>query len=124
MTISDVPSDVIKVQSGRRSSGRNTSNRSSSNYWRGYRGSRSQCRGCRRRNDGWWYPAAAFTTGVAVGSAISRPRTAQPVHRASPPSRNSRHVAWCRNRFRTFRVSDNTFQPNSGSRRQCVSPYR
>jgi hypothetical protein len=34
------------------------------------------------------------------------------------------HVRWCQNRYRTYRVSDNTFQPNSGPRRQCVSPYR
>ncbi|WP_432761578.1 BA14K family protein [Rhizobium calliandrae] len=115
-------SDVIQVQSGRRSSGRNTtSGRSNSHYWRGYRGSRSQCRGCRRRNDGWWYPAAAFTTGVVVGSAVSRPR---PVHHTTAPSRNSRHVSWCMNRFRSYRVSDNTFQPYNGPRRQCVSPYR
>jgi BA14K-like protein len=121
MSISN-DSDVIFVQSGRRSSGRN----SRPPYWHGYRGSRSQCRNCRRRNDGWWYPAAAFTTGVVVGSAAARPRTVHHVHHVSSPSpsRNSRHVSWCKNRFRSYRVSDNTFQPYSGPRRQCVSPYR
>ncbi|WP_244494894.1 BA14K family protein [Bosea sp. Root483D1] len=35
----------------------------------------------------------------------------------------SNHVAWCSQRFRSYRASDNTWQPNNGPRRQCVSPY-
>nr|WP_281503052.1 BA14K family protein [Ancylobacter crimeensis] len=34
------------------------------------------------------------------------------------------HVAWCHNRWRSYRSSDNTFQPNNGPRRQCISPYQ
>jgi hypothetical protein len=35
----------------------------------------------------------------------------------------SNHVAWCSQRFRSYRASDNTWQPYNGPRRQCVSPY-
>ncbi|PND23720.1 BA14K family protein, partial [Sinorhizobium sp. M4_45] len=30
---------------------------------------------------------------------------------------------WCQNRWRSYRAYDNTYQPNSGPRRICVSPY-
>lgn len=32
------------------------------------------------------------------------------------------HVAWCEHRYRSYRASDNTFQPNRGPRQQCISP--
>ena len=32
------------------------------------------------------------------------------------------HVSYCQARYKTYRVSDNTFQPNNGPRRACVSP--
>lgn len=35
----------------------------------------------------------------------------------------SNHVNWCSQRFRSFRVSDNSWQPNNGPRRQCISPF-
>jgi len=35
----------------------------------------------------------------------------------------SGHVAWCYNRYRSYRAWDNTFQPYHGPRRQCRSPY-
>ena len=89
------------------------------NSWHGYRGSRYRRPGYRRRNDGWWYPAAAFTAGALIGTAAA----SRPVYRPSGPSNRDRHVSWCMNRFRSYRVSDNTFQPYSGARRQCVSPY-
>jgi len=37
-------------------------------------------------------------------------------------SRNS-HIGWCHNRYRSYRSSDNTFQPYHGRRTQCISPY-
>ena len=33
------------------------------------------------------------------------------------------HYDWCYNRWLSYRDSDNTYQPNYGGRRQCVSPY-
>jgi hypothetical protein len=49
------------------------------------------------------------------------PRYVQPapVYRLS-----SAHVAWCHARYRSYRSSDNSWQPYSGPRRSCVSPYR
>ena len=86
-------------------------------YWHGHRGYRNYRPGYRYYN-GWWYPAAAFVGGAIVGSAIAN----QPTYYAQPSYGNA-HVQWCYNRYRSYRASDNTFQPNSGPRRQCVSPY-
>jgi len=36
----------------------------------------------------------------------------------------SAHVAWCYDRYRSYRERDNTYQPYHGPRRQCWSPYR
>ena len=33
------------------------------------------------------------------------------------------HVNWCHNRYRSYRASDNSFQPYNGPRQQCWSPY-
>jgi hypothetical protein len=35
----------------------------------------------------------------------------------------SAHVRWCYAHYRSYRASDNTFQPNHGPRRQCRAPY-
>ncbi|MDR6632791.1 hypothetical protein J2X72_001575 [Phyllobacterium sp. 1468] len=83
-------------------------------YWyRGHRGYNYYRPGYRYYN-GAWFPLAAFGTGVIVGSAIA-PR---PVYRTG-----SAHTQWCYNRYRSYRAYDNTYQPNNGPRRQCVSPY-
>lgn len=73
--------------------------------WRGHRGYRYYRPGYRRYN-GWWYPAAAFSLGVIVGGHHN----------------GNSHVRWCYNHYKTYRASDNTFQPNSGPRKACVSP--
>jgi hypothetical protein len=39
--------------------------------------------------------------------------------RGLPPA----HIRWCYNHYRSYRASDNTFQPYHGPRRQCRSPY-
>jgi hypothetical protein len=78
-------------------------------YYRGYRGYRDYRRGYRSYN-GFWFPAAAF--GALVGGAI-----------ASQAGAGNQHVAWCQNRWRSYRVSDNTYQPSRGPRRACVSPH-
>jgi hypothetical protein len=75
-------------------------------YWRGHRGYRYHRPGYRFYG-GWWYPPAAFSVGVVIGGH----------------AHGSRHVRWCYNHYRSYRASDNTFQPNSGPRRACVSPY-
>ena len=68
--------------------------------------------GYRRHSDGWWYPLAAFGLGAAIGGAIANDRDTV-----------DSHVSWCANRYRSYRAYDNTFQPNYGPRRACISPY-
>lgn len=80
--------------------------------WHGHRGYRDRRPGYRRHSDGWWYPLAAFGLGAAIGGAISRDRDV-----------GGSHVSWCANRYRSYRAYDNTFQPNYGPRKACVSPY-
>lgn len=87
-------------------------------YYNGYHGSRYYRDGYYRHNDGWWYPMAAFGTGVIIGGAIA----------SQPPvvvdgGINPRHVEWCLNRYRTYRPYDNTYAPRAGVRAQCYSPY-
>jgi BA14K-like protein len=76
--------------------------------YNGYRGYRHRRPGYQRRNDGFWFPATAFIGAVIIGSIISQGHV-----------RNSSHVAWCSNRYRTYRASDNTFKPRHGPRRAC-----
>lgn len=33
------------------------------------------------------------------------------------------HDEWCSQKYRSYRVGDNSYQPYSGPRRQCMSPY-
>lgn len=33
------------------------------------------------------------------------------------------HVQWCFDRYKTYRVSDNTYKPSKNTRRECISPY-
>lgn len=50
-----------------------------------------------------------------------------PAYRYVQPRRyyraGSAHVAWCYDRYRSYRAWDNTYQPYHGPRRQCWSPY-
>lgn len=84
-------------------------------YLHGHRGYRHHRHGYREYN-GYWFPLAAFAAGALVTGAINN---AQPVYRGS----GSAHVQWCYNRYRSYRASDNTFQPYHGPRQQCYSPY-
>jgi hypothetical protein len=80
-------------------------------WYNGHRGYRNYHHGYRYYN-GWWFPGAAFIGGAIIGSAI-----------ANSPSYGSAHVRWCYDRYRSYRASDNTYQPYHGPRRQCRSPY-
>ena len=86
-------------------------------WFKGHRGYRDYRPGYRRHSDGWWYPLAAFGAAAVIGNAISNQPT------VIRPAYNSRHVAWCADRFKTYRASDNTFIPTAGYRVQCNSPY-
>lgn len=79
-------------------------------WYNGHRGYRHRRDGYREYN-GWWFPAAILG-GAIIGNAI-----------VNQPSGGSAHVQWCYDRYRSYRASDNTFQPYNGPRQQCVSPY-
>ncbi|MEQ8481000.1 MAG: BA14K family protein [Hoeflea sp.] len=84
-------------------------------YYNGHRGFRHKRRGYRHYN-GYWFPPAAFSFGVIIDN-----------HRrgghARPGYTNPQHVRWCDDKYRSYRVRDNTFKPYHGPRRQCRSPY-
>jgi hypothetical protein len=82
-------------------------------YLNGRRGYRSWRRGYREHN-GFWFPAGAFITGLIIGGALND----RPVVRSG-----SAHVRWCENRWRSYDAYSDTYQPNYGPRRVCVSPY-
>ncbi len=85
-------------------------------YYNGYQGFRERRAGYRQYN-GYWFPRSAFSFNITIDS-----------DRNSRADRNSvrltrQHIAWCEDRYRSYRASDNTFQPFNGARRQCISPY-
>lgn len=60
--------------------------------------------------------------GVIAGAAIAnatRPREIM----VQPAGNGNAHLAYCLNRFKSYRVSDNSYQPYHGPRKQCISPY-
>jgi BA14K-like protein len=82
-------------------------------YLNGVRGHHRWRKGYRRSN-GFWFPTAAFFGSVIIGSALAN---------AANSGNASRHVRWCDDRYRSYRIRDNTFQPYIGPRRGCNSPY-
>jgi hypothetical protein len=87
-------------------------------YWRGHRGYRAYRPGYRYYG-GYWFPPAAFIAGAIIGGALAAP----PRARGGAYHYSPAHVEWCYGRYRSYRASDNTFQPYGGPRRQCRSPY-
>jgi hypothetical protein len=77
-------------------------------YLNSRRGYRERRAGYRSYN-GFWFPQAAFTIVIET----------RPVVRGYSRS----HVNWCYDRWRSYRASDNSYQPLNGPRRQCASPY-
>ena len=84
-------------------------------WYHGHRGYRDRRPGFRFYN-GFWFPNAAFSFGFSVGR--DRDRDWDRGDRSW-----ARHVDWCYDRYRSYRESDNTFQPYNGPRRECISPY-
>ncbi len=82
-------------------------------YYNGHRGYNYHRNGYRYYN-GFWFPAGAFIAGAIIGGAINN---------GNNYNGGSAHVRWCYDRYRSYRASDNTFQPYHGPRQQCYSPY-
>ncbi|WP_426231269.1 BA14K family protein [Pararhizobium sp. DWP3-4] len=58
--------------------------------------------------------AAAIIGGLAAGAIIGGAIASQPRY-----SNGNSHTQACYARYRSYRASDNTYQPNYGPRRQC-----
>jgi hypothetical protein len=86
-------------------------------YYNGYRGYRERRPGYRNRG-GYWFPHEAFVDRRHTGSVYDYDR-----RREYRRNYGRAHVEWCYDRYRSYRASDNTFQPYSGPREQCYSPY-
>lgn len=50
-----------------------------------------------------------------------RPSTRKFPTRLGP---SSNHIQWCANRYRSYRTSDDSYQPLAGPRQSCNSPFR
>ena len=96
----------------------------------GYRyGPRQHWRGRHWHGRRWHGPRYRY--GPSLGVIIAPPVYGRPVYRAPryvAPARPAyglgpAHVNWCYSRYRSYRASDNTFQPYNGPRRPCYSPY-
>ncbi len=48
--------------------------------------------------------------------------SARPPIRTFGPSSN--HIQWCSNHYRSYRSSDDTYQPLAGPRQSCNSPFQ
>lgn len=90
-------------------------------YYRGHRGYRYYRPGYRRYGS-YWFPPAAFAVGALLGGALAS-QAAPGYYGGYRGGLSAQHYAWCDQRYRSYRASDNTFQPYNGPRRQCNSPY-
>ena len=73
---------------------------------------------------GWngtaWVP---FAAGALIGGGVVAATNNGTVNTATTPTINPKHYQWCEDHYKSYRVSDNTYQPYHGPRQQCVSPY-
>ncbi len=121
-TVEAQPPEVIKVQDqifwqlrrgkqGSRLHNRRINRHESRNHRRHHRHRHYR----HRRDNDAWIPGA-FIAGALIGGAIANSNNVY-------SGGGSAHVQWCYDRYRSYRASDNTFQPYNGPRRQCNSPY-
>ncbi len=79
--------------------------------FRGLSGYATYRDGYYRHPNGYWYPRWAFGTGEMLGDVTVGP---------GAPVYGMTREQWCANRYRSYRRSDNSYQPLSGPRRTCV----
>lgn len=81
-------------------------------YYNGHRGYRNQRAGYRNYK-GYWYPGSAFVGTVTINGGYQQ-NSARYVGRS--------HANWCADRYRSYRMTDNSFNTGNG-RRLCNSPF-
>ena len=91
-------------------------------YYHGHRGHRQRPGRDYRYYNGWWFPLAAFGVATAIAP---QPRYVyrEPASRYYARGLSPQHYRWCYDRYRSYRDYDNSYQPYSGPRRRCYSPY-
>ena len=119
--------DLVEVQQRRYQRGRwGADRRGNDRRWRDNRNrrppvsrpSRQQSRG----PDLGSAIAGALIGGIIVNQFNQSSRNQAPVARSGSFLSNN-HINWCQNRWRSYRISDNSYQPYNGPRRICTSPY-
>ncbi|WP_144862310.1 BA14K family protein [Mesorhizobium sp. J18] len=110
---------VQKAQYSERRRGGYSRHYRGARHWRHHHSHRRHHYRHRHRHSDAWIAPGAFIAGALIGSALSQPR--YPAYRSYGYSRS--HVDWCYSRYRSYRASDNSFQPYHGPRRECRSPY-
>ncbi len=92
-------------------------------YYNGYRGYDHRRSGYRHYR-GYWFPEEAFVDRRRTYSTRDHRRYDRRHERRAPGHYYGRaHDAWCHDRYRSYRSSDNTYKPYNGPRRECYSPY-
>jgi hypothetical protein len=112
--IADASSDIVNVNHRRRCyDGWCGQRYGRYNYWNDDWRYRRHHRPYIRRHI---YPQFYFGLGVPTYRYYAQPRR---YYRGG----GSAHVAWCYDRYRSYRAWDNTYQPYHGPRRLCWSPF-
>ncbi|WP_011580836.1 MULTISPECIES: BA14K family protein [Chelativorans] len=92
---------------------------------RHWRRDRDRDRHWRRPRSGIYFEFGTGGFRYGPPAYVHPPYYAPPRYVAPRPTYglSAAHVNWCYARYRSYRASDNTFQPYNGPRRVCVSPY-
>lgn len=80
-----------------------------------------KCYGAGCRDSGSYISREGITIYKNGDPLQVRPSNRNSVKRFGP---SSNHISWCSNRYRSYRTSDNTYQPLAGPRSGCNSPFQ
>ena len=120
--------DLVQVQHGRRHNrdGRWDDRRGYNPYGYDNRHRRSQSYRAPRRQSSGPDLGSAIVGAIIGGIIVNQVQQSRQFRAPAGQSRiylSQNHVNWCVNRWRSYRASDNSYQPYNGPRRICNSPY-